>query len=46
MPAPEFPFTAGYYAVRGAWERFCNPGEEHVCDPCMHSDSRYKEIYG
>jgi hypothetical protein len=39
--------TAGYYDCSGSpWADLANPGELHVCDCCMWTDSRYIEVYG
>lgn len=41
-------FTAGYYEVGpgSAWAKFAKPGEQKLCDNCMHSDPGYQAIYG
>lgn len=40
-------FTGGYYEVaQGEWSKYANPGEVYLCDPCMHSEPRYRAVYG
>ncbi|MEK6860575.1 MAG: hypothetical protein AABY07_01265 [Nanoarchaeota archaeon] len=40
-------FTAGFYRIgANQWEEFGNPGEEIICDNCMHKDHRYIEKNG
>jgi hypothetical protein len=43
--------TSGYYDVSptdspAGWDKFANPGETILCDPCMCTDSRYIKVYG
>lgn len=39
--------TGGYYIVsEGNWRKFQRWEEENVCDECMHSDPKYKKLYG
>jgi hypothetical protein len=38
--------TEGYYDVAGLnWHEFARWEEEFICDDCMHSDPKYKELY-
>jgi hypothetical protein len=38
--------TAGFYDVtRGNWQQFQRWEEERVCDKCMHSDPKYRQMY-
>lgn len=37
--------TGGFYDVVNGWTEYAEPGEMIVCDKCMHSDPKYKEIY-
>ena len=37
--------TAGFYIAAG-WPEFFDPGEEYLCDDCVHYDARYIKIYG
>lgn len=38
--------TSGYYDVSdGYWGRFARWDEYTICDKCMHSDPKYKEVY-
>ena len=40
-------FTGGFYDVSsGFWGQFARTDENNLCDDCMHSDPKYKEIYG
>lgn len=39
--------TAGFYIVSsGLWSIFTKPGEHMVCDKCIQSMPKYKELYG
>lgn len=40
--------TGGYYNTgpNSYWNRFANENELVVCDPCMHKEPRYLEVYG
>jgi hypothetical protein len=43
--------TGGYYDVRptdspAGWDKYANPGETILCDPCMWTDPRYIKVYG
>jgi hypothetical protein len=44
-------FTGGFYDVRptdspAGWDKYANPGETVLCDPCMWNDPRYQKVHG
>jgi hypothetical protein len=39
-------FTAGYYELKGYWQRFAREDEVYLCDECMFSEPRYIQVYG
>jgi hypothetical protein len=44
-------FTGGFYDVRptdspAGWDKYANPGETVLCDPCMWKDPRYQKVHG
>lgn len=39
-------YTAGYYEVAdGFWHKFAKEGEVRLCDRCMWSDPKYRELF-
>lgn len=40
--------TSKFYDVSPGqgWDKFANPGENNVCDRCLHQDARYRASYG
>ena len=45
-PSTGVVITGGYYLVaEGNWKEYQRDDEEYVCDDCMHSDPKYKQLY-
>jgi hypothetical protein len=39
-------FTAGYYELKGYWQRFAQKDEVYLCDECMFLEPGYIQVYG